>query len=376
MDVIYRLNGAALVTIAKANALAAIPGNRVWIAVADNRYSAITRLRNVSVLDLAVHYYKEDNQGRWHAIIDLWKKRKYHRQRLELLLNDINPDVVISTGESARKFLPLLKLKSKPVFIREFHTSRHFWVEKSKKWFDKLLWKISELYDDLLIAYKYDKIVVLTRADKSGSWQTWDKVAIIPNPIIKQEKEHSTCTSKVAITAARLVDVKNYESLVNIWAKVVQVHPDWILQIWGNGPEENRLKEQINRMKLNNHVLLMGYTPDVQEQMAHASIFVLTSRTEGFSLVTIEAMSVGIPAVAYNCPGGLCYVLKDGKTGFCVPMNDEDAFVERLFILIENEELRKAMGQVALREAEQYRIEKITQRWMELFQELLDKKRG
>ena len=120
----------------------------------------------------------------------------------------------------------------------------------------------------------------------------------------------------------------------------------------------------------------MGYTSEVQEQMAKASLFVLTSRTEGFSLAAIEAMSVGIPAVVYNCPGGIRYVVKDGETGYLVPMDDEDAFAEKVCTLIENEDLRRTMGQAALKEVEQYRIENITQRWMDLFQELLDKKRG
>ena len=109
--------------------------------------------------------------------------------------------------------------------------------------------------------------------------------------------------------------------------------------------------------------------------MAKASIFVLTSLTEGFSLVTIEAMSVGIPAVVYNCPGGICHVVKDGETGYLVPMNDEDAFVEKICALIENDELRKKMGKACLQEVEQYRMVSIVQRWMELFQDLLAKKR-
>ena len=118
----------------------------------------------------------------------------------------------------------------------------------------------------------------------------------------------------------------------------------------------------------------MGYTSEVQEQMAKASLFVLTSRTEGFSLVTIEAMSVGIPAVVYNCPGGIRYVVKDGETGYLVPMDDEDAFAEKVCTLIENENLRMRMGQSSLQEVEQYRIEKIAEQWMVLFKELVRNK--
>lgn len=375
-DTISRMGGIEIITIVKANALAAIPGNQVWIALSDNQYPAIMKLQNVSVLDLAVHYYEKDYRGYWHAIMDLWEKRKIHRKRLEMLLNDINPDIVISTGMAGKHFIPGMKLKSHPVLIMELHSSKHFGVEAARGWREWMFAKLGEYYNELCVYKKYDQIVVLTEAEKTGSWANRDRVIVIPNPITKQEAEHSICTSKRAVSAGRLLWIKNYESLVNIWAKVVRRHPDWTLQIWGTGYERENLERQIERLGMKNHVLLMGYTSEVQEQMAKASLFVLTSRTEGFSLVTIEAMSVGIPAVAYDCPGGLRYVLKDGETGFFVPMNDEDAFVEKVCMLIENEELRKTMGQAALKEVEQYRIEKITQRWMELFQELLDKKRG
>lgn len=373
-DTISHMGGIEIVTIAKANALAAIPGNQVWIAVSENNHPAIARLDNVTVLDLAVHYYEEDYKGYWHAFFDFWKKQRYHRRHLEQVLNDINPDVVITTGKDTRRFLARLKVKSNPVFIRELHFSRHYGLQQAQGWLSWMIVKIGEIYDYGFLIRKYDKIVVLSEADKLGSWKKWDKVVVMPTPLIKQAKEHSTCTSKTAITAARLVQTKNYASLINIWEKVIQRHPDWTLQIWGKGPEENHLREQIDKMGLNKHVFLMGYTSEVQEQMAKASLFVLASQTEGFSLVAIEAMSVGIPAVVYNCPGGIRYVVKDDETGYLVPMDDEDAFAEKVCTLIENEDLRKKMGQTSLREVEQYRIEKIAEQWMGLFEELVRNK--
>lgn len=375
-DSIYNMGGIEIVTIAKANALAEIPDNQVWIALADNSFSAITRLKKVSVLDLAVHYYENDGKGYWRDMMDFWEKGRFHRQRLETILNDIEPDVVISTGLSTRYFLPQLRIKSNPIFIREIHFARHYKWHRTQSFPKKIFALMGEIRDYGLNIWRYDAIAVLTKAEKTGLWKNWDKVKVMPNLIVKREREHSTCSSQVAITAARLVKLKNYDSLVNIWAKVIRRHPDWTLQIWGKGPDENHLRDQIDRMGLNNHVFLMGSTHNVQEQMAKASLFVLTSRTEGFSLVAIEAMSVGIPAVVYNCPGGIRYVVKDGETGFLVPMDDEDAFVEKVCTLIENEDLRRTMGQAALKEVEQYRIEKIIQRWMDLFQELLEKKRN
>jgi glycosyltransferase involved in cell wall biosynthesis len=136
------------------------------------------------------------------------------------------------------------------------------------------------------------------------------------------------------------------------------------------------LEQHIKSLGLTDYVILKGFSSTVTDEMAKASLFISTSVSEGFSLTTLEAMSVGIPTVVYNCPGGIRYVVKDGETGYLVKMNDEDAFVEKVCALIENEELRKMMGRAALKEAQQYRVEKIVQRWMELFQELLEKKRG
>ena len=80
--------------------------------------------------------------------------------------------------------------------------------------------------------------------------------------------------------------------------------------------------------------------------------------------------------MVYDCPGGISYLVKDGETGYLVPLNDEDTFVERVCALIENEELRRTMGDAALKESEKYKMDNIIQRWMMLFQETLAKKRG
>lgn len=376
IDTIDRLGGIEQITIAKVNALASIYGNEVWLILANNGEYARTKLTNVSVIDLEIHYYENDKQGGYiHALTDYVKKRHLHRKRLELALQEIDPDVVISTGMSEKNFLPTFKLKSNPVFIREVHFSRSYRSEQAHSVREWLAAKVGETLDYQWYIKKYDKIVVLTEAEKAGTWEQWNKVTVVPNPITKEVKMQSTCDSKITITAGRLMHVKNQDALVNIWAKVVQRHPDWTLQIFGEGPQRGDLTRKIEETGLANHVFLMGFTPEVQEQMAKASIFVLTSQTEGFSLVTLEAMSVGVPTVVYNCPGGIRYLVKDGVTGYLTPLNDEDTFVEKVCSLIENEERRKTMGQAALQESEKYRVEIITQRWLNLFRELLDKKR-
>ena len=376
IDAVYNLSGTDIVTIAKANALASIPGNRVWVITAGNPRSLMYRLKNVSMTDLGVRYYEHDSEGLFRAIIDLQKTRKLHKQKLTEFLENVMPDIVISSGVLTKIFLPTLKISSNPVFIRELHADRHYNRDSAKGLIRKLISICGELYDFHWKIHAYDKVVVLTEREKIGTWKNWDKLVVIPNPITHWTGLLSDGKNKVAVTAGRLAPMKNFSGLINIWSKVVKRHPDWVLQIWGIGDMQRNLEDQIEQMGMSEYIHMMGYTTEMGEVLSQGSLMVLTSLSESFSLVTLEAMSVGVPTVVYKCPGGIRYLVQDGVTGFLVPINDEETFVDRVCMLIENEELRKTMGQAALHESEQYQIEKITQRWMDLFQELLDKKRG
>lgn len=375
-DIVYELSGVDVTTITKANALAEIPGNRVWIVVSGNPKSLTHRLKKVSVIEVNVQYYTKDSKGLHAALWDIYKMRKVHKQRLETFLENINPDVIIASGVLMKYFLPSLKLSSHPVFIRELHSNRDYSIQAATSWREKMIAWGSYIYDYYWRIREYDQIVVLTKSEKHGWWKYWKKVVVMPNPITHWTGLVSEGNARVAITGGRLARMKNFSGLINIWAKVIQYHPDWILQIWGVGETREELEDQIKNRGLSESVFLMGYTDEMGVEMSKASLFVFTSLSESFSLVTLEAMSVGIPTVVYECPGGIRYVVKDGETGFLVLMNDEDAFVEKVCMLIENEEMRKNMGQAALKESEHYKLDGIIQRWMTLFQELLAKKRG
>ena len=119
-----------------------------------------------------------------------------------------------------------------------------------------------------------------------------------------------------------------------------------------------------------------GFSSTVTDEMAKASLFISTSVSEGFSLATLEAMSVGLPTVVYNCPGGISHLVRDGKTGYLIPMNNENAMADHICKLIEDTELRHTMGKDALFESKRFCVEIIAQRWMQLFEEELMKKRG
>lgn len=366
-DTICHPGGIQTVTIAKANALAKIEGNYVWIAVTDHTMPPLISLENVILINLDVNYYADDWRGDWYIIKGVFLKRKLHKRRLQHVLNEIRPDVVISTGTSEKYFLPTLKIGSSPVFIREMHFEKNYRKRTAVRWVDKLMATVSNIYDYGYRIKKYHKIIVLTQEDKECNWKDRKNVEVIPNPVTGIVDGFSDGESNIALAAGRMVPQKNFQSLIRIWRRVTELHPDWILEIWGTGALKNDLEEQIERTGLQGKVQLKGYTHELLTKMREASIFCLSSKFEGFGLVLVEAMSVGLPVVSYMCPCGPKDIVTEGKDGFLIPMDDEDMFANRICALIDNKELRKRMGREAIQTSEKYHMGKIVDQWMSLF---------
>ena len=370
VDSVGHLGGIEIVTIVKANALAKMVGNEVWIVVADAQDDPLRPLEGVHLVDLGVNYLHE-----YFGFRGYYKKNRLHKERLEKVLNDIRPDVVVATGNHEAYLIPSLHLVSKPLLIREMHFEK-YWLKRinTKSWRHRIIYWIKNQYGYLWKIKGYDYIVVLTKEDKEQNWKGWKNVLVMPNPITSVCEEKSTCENKTAIAAGRMTEQKDFASLIRMWGRVAEKHPDWRLEIWGKGELEAALRQQIEESGLEGKVCLMGYTAEPLKKMSQTSMYLLTSQYEGLPLVLIEAMSVGLPLVSYICPTGPRDIIEDGQNGYLVAVGDEKTFAERVCQLIEDEPLRKQMGQAGLKESEKYRIEDIAQRWMQLFRELLKEK--
>lgn len=374
-DTICYPGGIQIVTITKANALADIEGNEVWIVVTDNKKPVIANVSNkVHVIDLSINYYEDDWKGLFYQVRGMIVKGRLHKNRLQTFLNSISPDIVISTGTSEKYFLPSLNINSNPTFIREMHFEKYYRRRNAKSLFSMFSARMSELYDYCWKIKKYDKIVVLTHEDHDANWKGWKNMVVIPNPITNKHNYKSTNENKIVIAAGRLVKQKNFISLIRVWEKVAEKFPDWILQIWGTGDQSETLTQMIENKHLQDNVKLMGYTKEIIKEMNNSSIFSLSSEYEGFPLVTLEAMSVGLPIVSYTCPTGPKDLIDDGVDGYLIPQGDELLFAEKLCFLIEHQNIRKQMGQNAFDKSKCYSIDSIVKTWMGLFRELRDVK--
>ncbi len=376
MKIVYCTNsidyvgGIEIITVFKANALAEIEGNEVYLLVTDYKGSRDFMLSSkVKLIDLDITYFEHESHSPSDILIQLQKKKKHFR-KLKEILNKIQPDIVISTGSSEKHKLPFIKGKWK--LIREIHFEKKFRHKYASSVFSKARAYISDFVDYGIMINRYDKIVVLTKEDKITNWSKNPKVMVIPNPCkFESLKSRDGWDKKNIISVGRLVAQKNFASLIRAFKIVHEKHPDWALTIYGEGGQRPLLESIIDSMRLKNCVSLPGITDNVSAKMLESSIFVLSSISEGFALVILEAMSSGLPIVSYECPCGPRDLLEGEENGYLVTVNDEVGLANALNILIEDKNKREAFGKNSLLKAKQYSIENIVNTWMELFNKLL-----
>lgn len=176
--------------------------------------------------------------------------------------------------------------------------------------------------------------------------------------------------NKVVVAAGRLTPEKGFGRLVDAFAPVARAHPDWQLHVYGSGSERTGLEARIDRLGLSGQVRLMGYTGDLRAALREASVFATASHREGFPMVLIEAMSLGLPLVSFDCPRGPAEIIEDGKNGRLVPDGDVPAFTAALGRLVADRELRRKLGTQALVDAEQYEMRNVVAEWELLFDQV------
>ena len=220
---------------------------------------------------------------------------------------------------------------------------------------------------------RLDLLTALTPSDAAeyqellGSTQ---RVIAMPNAAPDMGGVRAGLDNKVVIAAGRMTAAKGFGLLINAFAKVAAVHPDWHLHIFGTGTKHARLQQRIDKLGVGDNISLRGYTTQLPAEMGNASIYALSSRFEGFPMVLLEAMMCGLPPVAFDCPTGPADLINHGEDGLLVPHLDVDALAAGIIELIEDPARRKAMGAAAYAKAQQYSTPALAQRWEELFAEL------
>ena len=372
IDSIHGVGGIQHITLVKANAIAEINQNSVWIVYADDSGKLCFPLSvKVHTIDLGINYYEDDWKSRWHVLKGILIKRRKHKIALKRVLTEIMPDIVISVGQSEKNLVP--SIRGKWVTVREFHFVRNYRTLHARSIFERILAWGGDFLDRIVLK-RYDGIVTLTQEDKEKNWCGWNNVYVFPNPVQLSTVKSSLSSNRV-LAIGRLVYEKNFAALIRAFSIVVKRFPEWSLDIYGEGNERRDLVSLIDSLNLSDSVHLAGNQSNIKDHLPDYSLFALSSRYEGFGLVLIEAMSGGLPVISYACPCGPKDIIRDGIDGFLVPPGDETMLAERICQLIEDERLRRKMGAAAQERAKEFSLEKVIPMWTSLFEELVKVKK-
>ncbi|MDM1547822.1 glycosyltransferase family 4 protein [Empedobacter falsenii] len=285
------------------------------------------------------------------------------------LLNDIKPDITISVGGS--EFFILNKITDKSIKIAEYHVTIGAFdiindnLSGLKKFFANL--SFGKFKNNIK---KYKKFIVLTKGDEK-EWGEFSKNVIsIPNPQTFKADEVSTLKSKVAIAVGRFEPEKQFDHLIILWKDIIKKHPDWILKIKGSGGQKQYYLDLISENNLKDSVFIEDASSEMYDFYKNASIYLMASTFEGFSLVMLEAIECGLPIVAYNCKYGPSELVEDNITGFLIKFQDKVEYYNSILKLIEDENLRIEMGKKAKIKAQNYQLDIVMNKWDSLFKEL------
>ena len=194
---------------------------------------------------------------------------------------------------------------------------------------------------------------------------------VIANPLtIKQDHPAPLLSNKKAIAVRRLEKEKGFDYLIDAWKTVNKQHPDWLLNIYGEGSLENNLSTQIKHSNLENCIYIKKAVSNIAEKYLESSVFILSSRNEGFGLVLMEAIALGIPSVSFNCKFGPEELINDGDNGLLVEAGNVEALAAKIITIIENENLRKIISRSAALSTQKYNVSKIMEKWNLLFKSL------
>ena len=322
-------------------------------------YELHTKIRHID-LDIRMH-----QQYKYHGIqkvLKRWNLKKKLKEGLKKTLVGIKPDVIVCVKLD---FVPVLvDLKGDIPLIVESHTLCH--SEKMDE-----VGMLRRLYIGSLkrSIRKADAVVALTEGD-ANDWKAYnDNVHVIQNIVTLNESGfYTSFKQKSVIYVGRFSKQKDIDSLLRIWAIIHQQYPDWQLDIYGEGELKDYYLSIIQKMNANIHVY--EPTANIMEVYREHSILLLTSLYEPFGLVLPEAMSCGLPVVAFDCPYGPADIITDGVDGYLIEDRDVELFAQRVGQLISDYDLRVQMGKAGIASSKRYQASCIIPQWIQLFEQL------
>ena len=216
---------------------------------------------------------------------------------------------------------------------------------------------------------RLDKFVVLTEED-GRSWPELSNVCVIPNPLPVLPKESSTLTVKRVIAVGRYSHEKGIDLLLRAWSVAAKQLPGWRLCTYGTGDRTPYLRLARDLQIDQSQYELCGAVDDIGREYLGSSVFVLSSRFEGFGMALVEAMSHGLACVSFDCPCGPKHIIDNGRDGILVENGNTQALAEAIARVAADAGLMASLGHQAALSARRFSIDRIGRQWEDLFRQL------
>ena len=357
--------GVERVVTDKLNWLVENVGNDVCLLTANQGNHPVVFPLNPKVQwhDAGIMFHQVYRYSVWKRYCLLFKLHKLFRQYIAEIIRTFSPDVIVCTSLDIVPDV-IMARNSIPV-VYESHSSYLFYKFDSYSWIQKLYIKYC-----YRVLKKAQMIIALTEGDALVWKGVTRNVCVIPNIVHLNETNcYSDCQSKSVIFVGRYSFQKDIQTLLRIWEIVHTRHPDWVLHLFGGyGNLLVSLRKKIKCLGIN--VVMHQPKASINEDYLKSSMLLMTSRFEPFGLVLPEAMSCGLPVIAFDCPYGPADIISDGIDGYLIKNRDINAFANKVCLLMENEDMRISMGKAGIQSSQRYRANIIMPQWMQLFNQM------
>lgn len=205
-----------------------------------------------------------------------------------------------------------------------------------------------------------------------------DGTTVILNPINDKylhvpQPEHR---EKSVVQSARIVDFKNQCMLCDAFAKVHARHPDYVLKFYGSDSGDGTLallEAKIHELHAEEWIRWMGPCDHLERELVNASVYVLSSDWEGLPNGLMEAMAMGLPCAATDCPcGGPAEIIENGVNGLLVPIKDKDSMAQAILTLVEDPEYAEKLGTEARRIRDRASEDVICRQWIDYLNQVME----
>lgn len=369
---IYQPSGMGQVLSCKVNYLAEHTDWQIYVVLTERPdLPFFYRLaNNIQFVNFDINFDELDTMPLLKKMRAYHIKQSVYKKKLTSYLMDVKPDITVSAIRREINFINDIHDGSHK--IGEIHFEKQFYRNFYKPYLPGFInnW-ITVKWQDALIKQlaRLDKLVILTEED-ARNWNSLSNKTVIPNPLTKYPDVHSTQESKTVISVGRYDPVKGFDMLIDAWDIVAHKHPDWCLKIVGPG-DRSFCQKQVKRLGLEQCISCRGASDRIYDEMAKASIYVLSSRSEGFGLVLVEAMAIGLPCVAFSCSPGPRSIVSHQQNGILVEKDNVQKLSEAICYLIENNKERYKYSRQAIIDSECYSLDLIMQKWIVLFDSVM-----